>query len=57
MTDCHPSYFLRLFQSAYHQKIFYAFGQGSSQFGRWRLPTEAFNDFAVPTRLCPSKSR
>src|SRR5277367_4484269 len=25
-TLCHPSYFLRLFQSAYHLKIFYAFG-------------------------------
>jgi len=47
-TLCHPSYFLRLFQSAYHLKIFYAFGQGASQFGRWRLPTEAFNEFALP---------
>ena len=47
-TACHPSYFLRLFQNAYHQKIFYAFGQGASQFGRWRLPTKAFNEFALP---------
>ena len=45
---CHPSYFLHLFQTAYHQEIFYAFGQGASQFGRWRLPTEAFNEFALP---------
>ncbi len=44
----HPSFFLRLFQSAYHPNIFYAFGQGASQFGRWRLPTEAFNEFALP---------
>jgi type I restriction enzyme S subunit len=48
LTACHASYFLRLFQSAYHQKIFYAFGQGASQFGRWRLPTEAFNEFTLP---------
>ena len=32
----------------YDQKIFYAFGQGASLFGRWRLPTEAFNDFELP---------
>lgn len=41
-------YLLYLFQSCYHDKVFYAFGQGSSQFGRWRLPTENFNDFVVP---------
>jgi len=32
----------------YRNKIFYAFGQGSSQLGRWRLPTEQFNDFFFP---------
>jgi type I restriction enzyme, S subunit len=41
-------YLLYLFQSCYHNKVFYAFGQGSSQFGRWRLPAENFNDFVVP---------
>jgi type I restriction enzyme S subunit len=55
-TACHPSYFLRLFQSAYHQKIFYAFGQGASQFGRWRLPTEAFNEFALPYPPLPEQA-
>ncbi|NEW59766.1 restriction endonuclease subunit S, partial [Sulfurovum sp. bin170] len=35
-------YFLYLFQMGYINKIFYGFGQGSSQFGRWRLPTDQF---------------
>ena len=30
------------------QKIFYAFGQGASQLGRWRLPPDEFNAFIVP---------
>lgn len=43
-----PQYFLKILQMCYNQKIFYPFGQGSSQFGRWRLPTEAFKDFWYP---------
>jgi len=43
-----PQFFLHVFQNNYRQKIFYAFGQGSSQFGRWRMPTESFNDFILP---------
>jgi type I restriction enzyme S subunit len=39
---CNDKYFLYLFQNAYKQRIFYAFGQGASQLGRWRLPTEQF---------------
>ncbi|HNB43916.1 MAG TPA: restriction endonuclease subunit S [Burkholderiaceae bacterium] len=41
-------YFLYLFQNGYRQKIFYAFGQGASEFGRWRFPTDQFNDFWFP---------
>ena len=41
-------YFLYVFQNAYKQKILYAYGQGSSQLGRWRLPTDQFNDFLTP---------
>ena len=37
-----------LFQAGYKNKIFYAFGQGSSQLGRWRFPTEQFNSFKFP---------
>jgi type I restriction enzyme S subunit len=45
---CDPRYFLYLFQNGYRQRIFYAYGQGSSQLGRWRFPTEQFNDFVFP---------
>lgn len=45
---CDPRYFLYLLQNAYRQKIFYAFGQGASEFGRWRFPTDQFNDFRFP---------
>lgn len=45
---CFDGYVLYLFQMGYRNKIFYAFGQGSSQLGRWRLPTEQFNDFFFP---------
>ncbi len=44
----HPGYLLNIFQMGYKQKILYAYGQGSSQLGRWRLPTEEFQDWAIP---------
>jgi type I restriction enzyme S subunit len=39
---------LYLFQNGYSNRVFFPFGQGSSQLGRWRLPTEQFNDFWLP---------
>lgn len=51
IKDSHANndrYFLYVFQNAYKQKIFYAFGQGASHLGRWRLPTEQFRDFVLP---------
>jgi len=45
---CFDKYFLYLFQAGYRNKIFYAFGQGSSQLGRWRFPTDEFNNFEFP---------
>jgi type I restriction enzyme, S subunit len=45
---CFDRYYLYLFQMGYRNKIFYAFGQGSSQLGRWRFPTEQFNSFEFP---------
>src|SRR5579859_4535350 len=41
-------FFLYLFQNGYQQRIFYAFGQGASGLGRWRMPTDSFNDFILP---------
>jgi len=43
-----PRFMLRLLQNAYHQKLFFPFGQGSAHLGRWRLPTEEFKDFFFP---------
>lgn len=41
-------YYLYLLQMCYRQKIFFPLGQGSAHLGRWRLPTEAFNDVVYP---------
>lgn len=45
-----PEYFLFYLQMGYINKIFYPFGRGAAHIGRWRLPTEAFNEFLAP---CP----
>jgi restriction endonuclease S subunit len=47
-SESNPDYLLRVFQNSYSSRIFYAFGQGASHFGRWRLPTDEFQDFIVP---------
>lgn len=41
-------FYLFYLQMGYLDKIFYPFGQGSSQLGRWRLPTDAFKEFYAP---------
>ena len=41
-------YYLYLLQMGYKNKIFFPFGQGSSQLGRWRLPSDAFKEFTAP---------
>ncbi len=41
-------YFLFLFQMGYKNKIFYAFGRGAAQFGRWRFPADEFKAFEFP---------
>lgn len=41
-------YLLRLFQICYKSRIFYKYGQGVSQLGRWRFPAENFNNFLIP---------
>jgi type I restriction enzyme S subunit len=48
----HDRYFLYLFRKCLRERIFYPYGQGSSQLGRWRFPTDNFKDFRfpVPTR-------
>jgi len=51
--DSFSRYYLYLFQMGYLNKIFYKFGQGSSQFGRWRFPANQFQIFKFPY---PSKN-
>lgn len=46
--NVYSKYFLYLFQHGYKSKIFYAYGRGSSQLGRWRFPTVEFEDFYFP---------
>lgn len=41
-------YYLYLLQMGYKQQLFFHLGQGSSHLGRWRLPTEAFNEVEYP---------
>ncbi|QKJ50437.1 restriction endonuclease subunit S [Providencia rettgeri] len=45
-------YYLYLLQDGYKQRRFFHLGQGSAHLGRWRLPTEAFNEIVYP---CPSR--
>lgn len=47
--NVHDRYFLYLFQKCLRERIFFAYGQGSSQLGRWRFPTDNFKDFRFPT--------
>jgi len=41
-------FYLLLLQLGYKSKLFFPFGQGAAQVGRWRLPTDAFNNFLFP---------
>ena len=47
-TDMNKRYFLYIFQMYYRNKIFYAFGQGAANMGRWRLPTQNFKTMYIP---------
>lgn len=47
-VDLCSRFFLYVFQHCYRQKIFFAYGQGSAQLGRWRFPTDEFKNFRLP---------
>jgi type I restriction enzyme S subunit len=47
-NQCFDRYYLYLLQNCYRSRIFYPFGQGASQLGRWRLPTDQFKEFLFP---------
>ncbi|WP_192348820.1 restriction endonuclease subunit S [Algoriphagus sp. Y33] len=48
IDEIQDEYLLGLFQVGYKSKIFYRYGQGVSQLGRWRLPADNFNEFSIP---------
>lgn len=47
-TEMNARYFLYIFESYYRNKIFYAFGQGAANLGRWRLPAKNFYSTFIP---------
>lgn len=47
-SEADSRFYLAVFQDAYRRKLFFPFGQGSSQLGRWRLPTDAFKEYPIP---------
>lgn len=46
--DAYDRYYLYVLQLCYAHKIFFPYGQGAAQVGRWRLPADAFKDFCAP---------
>ena len=43
-----PRFFLYVFEMYYRNRIFYAFGQGAANVGRWRLPAQNFKTTYIP---------
>jgi type I restriction enzyme S subunit len=46
--QCEDRYALYVLRMLYANRGFYAWGQGSAQLGRWRLPRKRFNEFPFP---------
>lgn len=46
--NAYNRYYLYLLQLCYAHKIFFPYGQGAAQVGRWRLPADAFKEFFAP---------
>jgi len=49
-------YALHVLRMLYANRGFYAWGQGSAQLGRWRLPRKRFNEFPFPVPPLPEQS-
>lgn len=47
-NNCYAQYYLRVFQIGYKRRIFYKFGKGAANQGRWRLPKDAFYNYKIP---------
>ena len=52
-----PRYFLYIFEMYYRNRIFYAFGQGAANVGRWRLPAQNFNSLLIPVAPVDEQNR
>lgn len=50
--DIVPEYYLYMFQLFYKKRVFYKYGRGAANQGRWRLPAKEFLNLYVPL---PSK--
>lgn len=55
-SRCINRYMLYVLQLLYQNRGFYAWGQGSAQLGRWRLPRKRFNDFPFPVPSLPEQT-
>ncbi|MDU4703923.1 MAG: restriction endonuclease subunit S [Corynebacterium sp.] len=44
----HGPFYSYVFQSLYTRRVYYKYGQGVSNMGRWRLPAQTFLNFPVP---------
>lgn len=47
-SECIAKFYLYLFQYCYEDEIFFPYGRGSAQLGRWRLPRKEFYNFRFP---------
>lgn len=54
--QCRDRYVLHVFRMLYTNRGFYAWGQGSAQLGRWRLPRRRFNEFPFPVPPLPEQA-
>lgn len=46
--DIVPEYYLYMFQLFYKKRVFYKYGRGAANQGRWRLPAKEFLNLYVP---------
>lgn len=46
--NCDLIYYLYVFQMGYKRKIFYGFGRGAANKGRWRMPAINFKNYEIP---------
>ena len=56
-SKMNSDYYKYLFQQCYSRRIFYKFGQGVSNLGRWRLQTEVFLDFNIPVPTVDNQAK